>query len=37
MSRGDLRGYIKLNRQNIGYKSITNVNIKEIYNSLKED
>lgn len=37
MSRVDLRGYIKLNRQNIGYKSISNVNIREIHNSLKED
>ena len=37
MSRVHLRGYIKLNRNNIGYKSITNVNIKEVHNSLQED
>ena len=36
MNRVELRGYIKLNRNNIGYKSITNVNIKEIYFSRKE-
>ena len=37
MSRVHLRGYIKLHRQNIGYKSITNVNIKEVHNALQED
>lgn len=36
MSRVHLRGYIKMHRQNIGYKSITNVNVKEIYFSRKE-
>lgn len=36
MNRAELREYIKLNRNNIGYKSIKNVNIKEIHNSLKE-
>src|SRR5699024_10017592 len=37
MSRVHLREYVKLNRRNIGYKSITNVNIKELFFSMKED
>lgn len=37
MNRVELRGYIKLNRNNIGYSTINRVNIKEIYNALKED
>lgn len=36
MNRVELREYIKLNRNNIGYKSIKNVNTKEIYFSLQE-
>ena len=37
MSRVHLRGYVKLNRNNIGYSTINRVNIKEVHNSLKED
>ena len=37
MRRSELREYVKLNRQNIGYKSITNVNMIELFLSLQED
>ena len=36
MNRVELRSYIKLNRQNIGYSTINRVNIREIYNALLE-
>lgn len=36
MSRVHLRGYIKLNRNNIGYSTINRVNIREIHNALQE-
>lgn len=37
MRRSELRGYIKSNRKNIGYKSIADVNIAEIQDSLEEE
>ena len=37
MSRVHLRGYVKLNRNNIGYSTINRVNIREVHNSLQED
>ena len=37
MNRVKLRSYIKAHRSEIGYSTINRVNIKEIYNALKED
>ena len=37
MNRVELRSYIKLNRNNIGYSTINRVNIREIYNALQKD
>ena len=36
MNRVELRGYIKLNRNNIGYSTINRVNIREIHTALQE-
>lgn len=37
MRRAELREYVKSNRQNIGYSSITNVNMAEVLLSLREE